>query len=102
MLDQRLDDKTKAKMQEMLDAGVPLKEVLEQFGRQGEPAEQEMTEIQKKMKLLTEGREELSNYQIFELLKDQMVRNGCPLEEVIEHFMKKGKTKEQAQNEKSE
>merc|ERR1712226_125827 len=49
MLDQRLDDKAKAKMQEMLEAGVPLKEALEQFGRQGESAEQEMTEIQKKM-----------------------------------------------------
>merc|ERR1712228_494281 len=33
---------------------------------------------------------------------DEMVKSGCPLEEVIEHFMKKGKTKEQAQNEKSE
>merc|ERR1712098_171760 len=80
MLDERLDDDSKAKMQEM----------------------QKMTQGQ-----------DLSNYQIYELMKEQMdaesrkkmeemVKNGCPLEEVIEHFMKKGKTKEQAQNEKSE
>eukprot|EP00091_Calanus_sinicus_P022494 TRINITY_DN7144_c0_g2_i2.p1 TRINITY_DN7144_c0_g2~~TRINITY_DN7144_c0_g2_i2.p1 ORF type:complete len:337 (+),score=121.84 TRINITY_DN7144_c0_g2_i2:112-1011(+) len=61
---------------------------------------------------MTQG-QELTNYQIYELMKEQMdaesrkkmeemVKNGCPLEEVIEHFMKKGKTKEQAQNEKSE
>ena len=31
MLEQRLDDTAKAKMKEMLDAGVPLKEVLEKF-----------------------------------------------------------------------
>merc|ERR1719361_951472 len=96
----------------MLEAGIPLKEVLDKFAAQLDPQEPELSEMEKKMKQLTEGRE-LSNYQIFELMKDQMdaesrkkmdemVRNGCPLEEVIEHFMKKGKTKEQAQNEKSE
>jgi len=111
ILDQRLDDDAKAKMKEMLAAGVPLKEVLDSFAKQCEP-EQELSEMEKKMRQLTEG-QELTNYQIFELMKDQMdaesrkkmdemVRNGCPLEEVIEHFLKKGKTKEQAQNEKSE
>merc|ERR1712183_459522 len=76
------------------------------------PPEEQLTEMEKKMQKMTEG-EELSNYQIYELMKEQMdaesrkkmeemVKNGCPLEEVIEHFMKKGKTKEQAQNEKSE
>merc|ERR1711936_163503 len=112
MLDERLDDESKAKMQEMLKKGVPLKEVLEYFAKQCDPPETELTEMEKKMQKLTEG-EELSNYQIYELMKEQMdaesrkkmeemVKNGCPLEEVIEHFMKKGKTKEQAQNEKSE
>merc|ERR1711970_753161 len=112
MLDERLDDESKAKMQEMLKKGVPLKEVLEHFAKQCDPPEKELTEMEKKMQKLTEG-EELSNYQIYELMKEQMdaesrkkmeemVKNGCPLEEVIEHFMKKGKTKEQAQNEKSE
>ena len=112
MLEERLDDEAKAKMKEMLDKGVPLKDVLEQFAKQCDPPEPNLTEMEKKMQKLTEGRE-LSNYQLFELMKDQMdaesrkkmdemVKNGCPLEEVIEHFMKKGKTKEQAQNEKSE
>merc|ERR1719472_454883 len=31
-----------------------------------------------------------------------MLKSGMPLDEVIEHFMKKGKTKEEAQKEKSE
>merc|ERR1712142_1116215 len=112
MLDERLDDASKAKMKEMLEKGVPLKEVLEHFTKQCDPPDPEISAMEKKMKKLTEG-QELSNYQIFELMKDQMdadsrkkmdemVRNGCPLEEVIEHFMKKGKTKEQAQMEKSE
>lgn len=117
LLDERLDEESKAKMKEMLAKGVPLKDVLEHFASQCEPSEPQMTEMEKKMKQLTEALKadgkELSNYQIFELMKDQMdaesrkkmdemVKNGCPLEEVIEHFMKKGKTKEQAQNEKSE
>jgi len=33
---------------------------------------------------------------------DAMLKSGMPLDEVIEHFMKKGKTKEEAQKEKSE
>merc|ERR1712106_1279869 len=112
MLDERLDDESKAKMQEMLKKGVPLKDVLEHFAKQCDPPEEQLTEMEKKMQRMTEGKE-LSNYQIYELMKEQMdsesrkkmeemVKNGCPLEEVIEHFMKKGKTKEQAQNEKSE
>merc|ERR1712179_538844 len=112
MLDERLDDESKAKMQEMLKSGVPLKDVLDHFAKQCDPPEEKLTEMEKKMQLTTEGRD-LSNYQIYELMKEQMdaesrkkmeemVKSGCPLEEVIEHFMKKGKTKEQAQNEKSE
>merc|ERR1712179_282296 len=112
MLDERLDDESKAKMQEMLKSGVPLKDVLDHFAKQCDPPEEKLTEMEKKMQLMTEGRD-LSNYQIYELMKEQMdaesrkkmeemVKSGCPLEEVIEHFMKKGKTKEQAQNEKSE
>merc|ERR1712096_181578 len=110
MLDERLDDESKAKMQEMLKKGVPLKDVLEHFAKQCDPPEEQLTEMEKKMQKMTEGKE-LSNYQIYELMKEQMdsesrkkmeemVKNGCPLEEVIEHFMKKGKTKEQAQIEK--
>merc|ERR1719394_2039768 len=59
-----------------------------------------------------EGKE-LSQAQIFELMKDsmdaeskkkmdQMLKSGMPLDEVIEHFLKKGKTKEEVQKEKSE
>merc|ERR1711872_790681 len=95
MLDERLDEDSKAKMQEMLNAGVPLKEVLDHFAKQCDPPEAQLTEMEKKMQKMTEG-QELSNYQIYELMKEQMdsesrkkmeemVKNGCPLEEVIEH-----------------
>merc|ERR1712228_795505 len=39
MLDERLDEDSKAKMQEMLNAGVPLKEVLDHFAKQCDPPE---------------------------------------------------------------
>merc|ERR1711936_903467 len=116
MLEERLDEESKAKMREMLAAGVPLQEVLDKFAKQFEP-ESTMTSMEKKIQdakdaAAAEGKE-LSQAQIFELMKDSMdseskkkmdamLKSGCPLDEVIEHFMKKGKTKEEAQNEKSE
>merc|ERR1711874_223720 len=71
MLDERLDDESKAKMQEMLKAGVPLKEVLDHFAKQCDPPEEQLTEMEKKMQKMTQG-QELSNYQIYELMKEQM------------------------------
>merc|ERR1719477_65731 len=116
MLEERLDEESKAKMKEMLAAGVPLKEVLEKFAKQFEP-ESTMTCMEKKIQdakdaAAAEGKE-LSQAQIFELMKDsmdaeskkkmdQMLKSGMPLDEVIEHFLKKGKTKEEVQKEKSE
>merc|ERR1719397_2232974 len=116
MLEERLDEESKAKMKEMLAAGVPLQEVLDKFAKQFEP-ESTMTCMEKKIQdakdaAAAEGKE-LSQAQIFELMKDSMdseskkkmdamLKSGMPLDEVIEHFMKKGKTKEEAQKEKSE
>merc|ERR1711892_90474 len=71
MLDERLDDESKAKMQEMLKAGVPLKDVLDLFAAQCDPPEEQLTEMEKKMQQMTQG-QELSNYQIYELMKEQM------------------------------
>merc|ERR1712029_559091 len=42
MLDERLDEDSKAKMQEMLNAGVPLKEVLDHFAKQCDPPEAQL------------------------------------------------------------
>ena len=116
MLEERLDEESKAKMKEMLAAGVPLQEVLDKFAKQFEP-EITMTGMEKKIQdakdaAAAEGKE-LSQAQIYELMKDSMdseskkkmdamLKSGMPLDEVIEHFMKKGKTKEEAQKEKSE
>merc|ERR1712168_1290385 len=105
MGEDRLDEESKAKMKEMLAAGVPLKEVLDKFAKQFEP-ESTMTSMEKKIQdakdaAAAEGKE-LSQAQIFELMKDSMdsetkkkmdsmLKSGMPLDEVIEHFMKKGK-----------
>merc|ERR1711936_1081676 len=48
MLEERLDEDLKAKMREMLAAGVPLQEVLEKFAKQFEP-ESTMTCMEKKI-----------------------------------------------------
>merc|ERR1711972_548342 len=79
------------------------------FAKQFEP-ESTMTCMEKKIQdakdaAAAEGKE-LSQAQIFELMKDsmdaeskkkmdQMLKSGMPLDEVIEHFLKKGKTMEQ-------
>merc|ERR1712013_374750 len=46
MLDERLDDESKAKMQEMLKSGVPLKDVLDHFAKQCDPPEEKLTEME--------------------------------------------------------
>ena len=116
MLEERLDDASKAKMKELLAQGVPMQEVLDMFSKQYE-TENQMTAIEKKVQAAKDAAaaagKQLSQYQIFELMKDQMdvetrkkmdemMKSGCALDEVIEYFMKKGKTKEEAQFEKSE
>jgi len=116
MLNERLDNESKEKMKEMLARGVPLQEVLDHFSKQFE-TESHMTSLERKVQDAKDAAaaagKELSQYQVFELMKDsmdaeskkkmdEMLKSGCPLDEVIEHFMKKGKTKEEAQNEKSE
>merc|ERR1711936_1048550 len=68
--------------------GIPLKEVLQQFSAQLDPPEEKLTAMEMKMKNITDGKD-LSNYQIYELMKDQM-------------DVESRKTMEQAQNEKSE
>merc|ERR1711990_1206180 len=75
MLEDRLDEESKAKMKEMLAAGVPLQEVLDKFAKQFEP-ESTMTCMEKKIQdakdaAAAEGKE-LSQAQIFELMKDSM------------------------------
>ena len=116
MLEERLDDASKAKMKEMLAKGIPLQQVLDMFAKEFE-IELQMTGMEKKVKDAKDAAaaagKELSQYQIFELMKDamdveskkkmdEMMKSGCPLDEIIAHFLKKGKTKEEAQFEKSE
>merc|ERR1712142_539231 len=105
MLDERLDDESKAKMQEMLKAGVPLKEVLDHFARQCDPPEEQLTEMEKKMQKMTQG-QDLTNYQIYELMKEQMdaesqkkmeelLKQGHSKKDVMEMMMKVGKSQEE-------
>ena len=111
MLNDRLDDVAKVKLKRLIESGVSMKDALGQVLREAQPVEQ-MTEMEKKIKSMTGG-QEISQYELYNLIKGQldeesaakmeeMVKSGCPLDEAIEFFMKKGKTKEQVQNEKSE
>ena len=111
LIEERFDEESKAKLKKLMESGMSVKEAIKSVMDENKPKEN-LTEMEKKIQQLTEGKE-LSNYQKYELIKDQldeesrkkmeeMVKNGCPLEEAMEHFLKKGKTQEQAQNEKSE
>lgn len=111
MLNERLDEMAKVKLKKLMDSGISMKDALSQVLKEAKP-EESLTEMEKKILSLTHG-QELSQYEMYNLIKDQldeesaakmeeMVRSGCPLDEAIEYFMKKGKTREQVKNEKSE
>jgi len=111
IIDNRFDDESKEKVKDMMKSGLSVKDAIKSVIKESKPKEN-LTEIEKKVKLMSDG-QEMSQYQIYELIKEQldeesrtkmeeMVKNGCPLDEAIEYFMKKGKTAEQVQNEKSE
>ena len=111
IIDERFDAESKDKVKEMLKSGKSVKEAIKSVIKESKPVEA-LTEVEKKLKEMSSG-DEMSQYQIYELIKDQldeesrakmeeMVKNGCPLDEAIEFFKKKGKTVEQAQKEKSE
>jgi len=111
LIDERFDQESKDKVKDIMKSGLSVKNAIKTVINETKPKEN-LTDIEKKVKMMTEGKD-LSQYQMYELIKEQldeesrkkmeeMVKNGCPLDEAIEYFLKKGKTAEQVQNEKSE
>ncbi len=111
MIEERFDENIKGKLKKSVQSGKSLKGALKDIIDESKPADN-MTDMERKIKQMTEGKE-LSQYEMYELIRDQMdeesrkkmeemVKNGLPLDEAIEFFLKKGKTVEQAQKEKSE
>merc|ERR1712179_801724 len=85
IIDERFDAESKDKVKEMLKSGKSVKSVI----KESKPVEA-LTEVEKKLKEMSSG-DEMSQYQIYELIKDQLdeesrakmeeiVKNGCPLD----------------------
>lgn len=111
MIEERFDDDSKSKLKKLMTSGASIKDAINNVINESQ-CKENLTEMEKKIRLMTEGKE-LTQYQMYELIKDQldeesrkkmeeMVKNGCPLDEAIDFFMKKGKTIEQVQKERSE
>ena len=111
LIDERFDEMTKIKLKKLIESGMSVKDAISSVIEEAKPKDTR-TAMEKKIEEMTAGRE-LSQYEMYELIKDQMdeesrkkmeemVKSGCPLDEAIEFFLKKGKTIEEVQNEKSE
>merc|ERR1719312_2098649 len=100
------------KIEEMLKKGMTMDQIINHFMKGGMDEVQEETEFTKKMKELIGGKN-LSEEEMLELMKSQlgegskaeleaMLAQGFSLQEVMDHFMKHGKTDEEEQRELQE
>merc|ERR1719233_595974 len=97
------------KVEEMLKKGMTMDQIINHFMKGGMDEVQEETDFTKKMKELIGGKN-LSEEEMLELMKSQlgegskaeleaMLAQGFSLQEVMDHFMKHGKTDEEEQKE---
>jgi len=100
------------KIEEMLKKGMTMDQIINHFMKGGMDEVQEETDFTKKMKELIGGKN-LSEEEMLELMKSQlgegskaeleaMLAQGFSLQEVMDHFMKHGKTDEEEQRELQE
>merc|ERR1719312_632610 len=100
------------KIEEMLKKGMTMDQIINHFMKGGMDEVQEETEFTKKMKELIGGKN-LSEEEMLELMKSQlgegskaeleaMLAQGFSLQEVMDHFIKHGKTDEEEQRELQE
>merc|ERR1740123_109159 len=112
-----LDESSVQKMEDMLKKGYPLEDVIDYFLKHGKTPEQilrEKTKEKEKMKKeavkklhrMIDGND-LSNDEILAILKlqmgdedreqlDVMLKKGCSTQEIIEHFMNRDVSDEEA------
>ena len=99
----------RAEMQAMLDSGMSLQEVIDHFTK-GQGGVRGETELAEKMRQLLAGGQDLTEAEMFELMKSQlgvrsraqaeeMLKKGYTMQQVMEHLMRHGKTEEQEHKE---
>merc|ERR1711971_969985 len=105
----QLSDSDQAKVDEMLKKGMSMNDIINHFMKGGMDEVQEDNQFTRKMKVLIGGKD-LNEEELLELMKGQlgdgskaeleaMLAEGYSLQEVMDHFMKHGKTQEQEQEE---
>lgn len=97
------------KVEEMLKKGMTMDQIINHFMKGGMDEEEADNEFSRKMKELI-GDKEMTDDELLKMMKNQlgetsraeleaMLAQGHSLQEVMEHFMKHGKTEEQEQQE---
>ena len=105
----QLSDSDQAKVDEMLKKGMSMNDIINHFMKGGMDEVQEDNEFTRKMKELIGGKD-LNDEELLELMKSQlgdgskaeleaMLAEGYSLQEVMDHFMKHGKTQEEEKEE---
>ena len=105
----QLSKEDQAKIDEMLEKGMSMDQIIKHFMKGGMDEQQEDNEFTRKMKELMGGKE-MNEEELLDLMKSQlgegskaeleaMLAQGYSLQDVMDHFMKHGKTQEQEQEE---
>merc|ERR1719391_389169 len=102
LIKDQLDDESRKKMEEMVKNGCPLDEAIEHFLKKGKTLEQVQNEKSEKLREMMEGKEDMKPEEVIDLLRselgkedkaqlEKMLSSGCSMQEVIDHFMNRGK-----------
>merc|ERR1712228_665847 len=109
MLEKQLNNEDKAQMEEMLKRGCSIEEVIGHFMSRSDSPDKEKSDFAKNIEKLIEGKD-LSVDDVLQLIEDQlgdeskkkmeeMLQKGCAKQDVVNHFMKNAKTKEEQMRE---
>merc|ERR1712228_1125847 len=109
MLEKQLNNEDKAQMEEMLRRGCSIEEVIGHFMSRSESPDKEKSDFAKNIEKLIEGKD-LSVDDVLQLIEDQlddeskkkmeeMLQKGYTKQDVVNHFMKNAKTKEEQMRE---
>mgnify|MGYP001473153189 CR=1 FL=1 len=108
-VDEQLGEADRAKLTELLNHGCTYEEILQHFLLRGSSPDRSRTELAKRVKKMSKGKG-LSKSEIIEIIRlqldqesqealDQMLEKGFYQDDVITHFMMKGKTCDEAHRE---
>merc|ERR1712179_263361 len=106
LMKEQMDAESRKKMEEMVKSGCPLEEVIEHFMEKGKTKEQAQNEKSEELRQMLESQEDMSPTAILETLRselgsedkaqlEKMLKNGCSIQEVIDHFLNRGQSGEE-------